>query len=148
MKNLSLRPKSDYLYTASFGELYKLTQRWAQEMNFYKDEINFLYKLVDKYFTLLLKDEDITVLQSLIKHIDLVKREHEQLRSSISEHLKHLAVLAENPFSQDEVQFRDEHAILEEELEQLILEFKSTKKEVFALTEHAIATDKLKHLLT
>jgi hypothetical protein len=148
MKDLSLRPKSDYLYTASFQELYLLTERWLLDMDFYRDELNFLYKLVDKYFMLLLQDEDISAVQTLIKHIDATKREHFQLDSSMQDHLKHIGVMAENPFSQDEQQFRDEHAMLEKEMEEFIVDFKQTKKEVFAMTEHAMLEEKMKHLLT
>ena len=69
MSELRLRPKSDYLHTAAFEELYVLGEHWQSVMEFYHLELDFLKKLIDKYFIWLLKDEHIAKVQVIVNEI-------------------------------------------------------------------------------
>ncbi len=62
---LRVRPKSDYLHKASFEDLYILTEDWKSDIEFYRDESRFLRTLVDKYFIFMIKDGNISKVQSL-----------------------------------------------------------------------------------
>lgn len=147
MTDLSIRPKSDYLHTADWQQLYVLTEHWQKDMEFYKDELRFLYKLVDKYFIWLVDDEHIRMVQNIVNEIRLDERKGNEIREAIKLHLRHLESLMQNAFSQDEQKFRDEHSELEDALAQYAKDFRDIKKTVFQATELVMESEKLGHLL-
>lgn len=147
MSEMRIRPKSDYLHTASWEELHILSGHWLSDVAFYKDEIRFLDKLLDKYFIWLLKDDNIQLMQKLIDKIKRAETEAKRLDETIHKHIGRLEALIENAFSHDEQQFRNAHVQLENDLVAFIKELRLVKKEVFAITEKVIESEKLQHLL-
>ncbi len=146
---LRVRPKSDYLHRASWSELYTLAKHWQSDMDFYRDEIRFLYRLTDKYFIWLIRDENLGHVQASTSQLSEAEAQQKELIQKINQHLGHLARLMESTLSHDEQQqFRGEHARLENLITDFAQSFKELKKEVFAITEHVIEEEKLKRLLT
>ena len=148
MGDLRYRPKSDYLKTATWQELYRLTEHWKNDMGFYGDELRFFHNVVDKYFMWMIADIHIELVQTMVKHIDKLDIEHDRLNKSIQRHFEHIESLFGKDSSHDEQRFRNEHETLESEIEGFVNEFRKTKKEVFAMTEKVIQEEKLKHLLS
>ncbi len=148
MTELRIRPNNDYLHTATWQELYVLGEHWQSDIAFYKDELRFLHHLVNKYFIWLLKDEPIQKVQTMAINIEKANKEAKRLDEKITRHLRHLGLLMENVFSHDEEQFRIDHARLEKELVEFNNTSRQVKKEVFAITEHMMASEKLQHLLS
>ncbi len=145
---LRIRPKSDYLHKASFENLYILTEHWKSDIDFYRDELRFLHTLIDKYFIWMIKEGNISKVQSLSNKLSKIIDQKKELFNTINKHLLHLEELIENSFSHDEKMFRDEHEILEDEFTEFVKNFKVLKKEIFAITEHVIEDEKLQYLLT
>lgn len=148
MKEMRLRPKGDYLHTATWEELYVLADHWQSDMEFYRDEIEFFYKLIDKYFIWLTKDESITQVQTMAARLSAMSRERENISERIEKHKQDLALLMENSFTESENWFRQEHVNLEEDLSDFVKDFRDLKKKVFSISEHIIESEKLQHLLT
>ena len=69
MTNFRLRPKDQYLHTATWEDLFKLGEHWQSELTFYKDETRFLTDLFNKYFMKLVEDEGLQNLQILVKQL-------------------------------------------------------------------------------
>ena len=57
------------------------------------------------------------------------------------------ANLIENPFPHDAQAYRAEHASLENAIAVFAKDFRVLKKEIFKVAEHAIASEKTRHLL-
>lgn len=148
MKDLRLRPDNNYIKEASWEELYHLTQHWQSEMEFYRDEIHFIYKLISKFFNRLLEQDDFRTLQLLIQKISDTEEEFDEVEDNILEHLKHFEALIRNEFTRDEQLFRSEHEELENRVASLTNYYRLIKKEVFTITEAVLKSDKMKHLLT
>lgn len=148
MSELRFRPKSDYLHTASWDQLYVLTEHWLTDMGFYNDEIRFLENLIDKYFMWLLDDQKIDNVQTLLRQLETTSKTRDALEQDIRKHLQHIEELKENAFSHDEQEYRDGQENLEEELMKFIHTFKQIKKEVFAATEEIMESEKLRNILT
>ncbi|WP_299524390.1 hypothetical protein [uncultured Lutibacter sp.] len=60
------RPNGSCIFEANGQELYILTEHWKSDMLFYKEDLNFLNHLIDKYFIWISKKEDA----DLVKKID------------------------------------------------------------------------------
>ncbi|MCB0473373.1 MAG: hypothetical protein KDC56_09980, partial [Flavobacteriaceae bacterium] len=69
------------------------------------------------------------------------------LEKNINIHLHHISALMENAFIYDEHTFKDEHAILEEQLADFTKAFKALKMEIFKFTEEALGKENLEHLM-
>ncbi len=147
MKEFRLRPKKDYLHTASWEEIYALSEHWLTDLEFFKDELNFLDILVGKYFLLMLKKENVDKIHNITSNISGLIKEQQVLNEKINKHLKDLSLLMENAFNTSEQWFRNDHVDLEERLTEFTANFRSIKKEIFNITEHVIANQKLQHLL-
>ena len=148
MTELRLRPKGDYINEASWEELYHLTQYWQSEMDFYSDEMHFLYKLINQFFAQLLEHENIRSLQLMIKKIAETEIVVQDIQKSISSHLSQFKTLIHDSSDQQVDSIRGDHAELENRVSNLESHFKNMKKEIFELTEEVMKNEKLKHLLT
>ncbi|WP_264563531.1 hypothetical protein [Flavobacterium sp. N3904] len=138
MENLSLRPKGDFTWTAEYKELYILTEHWQSDLKFYKDDLLFLYHLIDKYFIWLINKENLDEMRVLSSGLSEASTDCDRLLEKTSKHLAHLAELIDDPFKYDSHKFRSEHEELENEIASFIKKFRKIKKETFTDMEHVI----------
>ena len=138
MENLSLRPKGDFTWTAEYRELYILTEHWLSDLQFYKDDLQFLYHLIDKYFIWLINEENLSEMRSLSSSLSDIGLNCDRLLEKTSKHLTHLAELIDDPFKYDSHKFRSEHEELENEIASFIKKIRRIKKETFADIEPVI----------
>ncbi len=145
---LKTKAKNNYLLHSSSEDLYARTEHWKSDVEFYRDESRFLRTLIDKYFIWLIEDGNILKVQSLSNELTQIIQLKKELYKNITKHLMHLEELIENPFSQNEQKVKNEHLIIEDEFAEFVKKFKLLKREIFAITEHVIEDEKVRHLLT
>jgi hypothetical protein len=148
MKDFIMRPKNNFLHTASWEEIYALTEHWLKELEFFKEEISFLDTLVGKYYILLAEKESIDHIQQLSRSVSDLIKEQNVLSEKTKKHLKDLGLLMENAFSNTGEWFRSEHTKLEDDLTGFTKQFRKIKQEIFEATEQVLKSQKLHHLLT
>ncbi|MCB0397656.1 MAG: hypothetical protein KDD36_13460 [Flavobacteriales bacterium] len=148
METLVIRPKSDFMQVAAWDSLYALTEHWKSDMDFFKDEINFLDILLGKYFIWLTRDDNVHDVQPLLKEVDDMRALCKGLASRVDLHLLRLSHLIENAFSHDEQAFRDEHEKLENDLASFTGAFRNLKQKVFGITKKVMETERIQHLLS
>jgi hypothetical protein len=126
-----LRPKSDYLMLAPWEELYRLTEQWKKDLLFYKDELTFLDKLLTLYGERSnpdtaksrdLNNDAITQLRSLIKQTD--------------QHLAHLGKIIKQADNSEDLLFREEHNVLEDNINAFLESFQQQKRNLFRVVEN------------
>ena len=147
MKEFRIRPKSDYMHTASIESLYALTEHWESDMQFYTDEIAFLQGLFDKYFVLMSREDKIDLVQAEANELLKLNDTCDELKKRMKKHQLHLEELEENAFSHDEQSFRDEHGKLEDDFSAFVKRFREVKKNVFTISEEAMEVSKESHLI-
>ena len=135
MTSFGSRPKEDYIMKAEWKQLYALTEHWQSDLIFHRDEIKFLYHLVNKYVLWLTRYEEVEMVRNNRKLLSEVRSECLKLLSKTETHLGHLSDLMENPFAHDSQTFRKEHGELEEEIAVFAKDFRHAKKETFKITE-------------
>ena len=138
MENFSLRPKGNFTWTAEYRELYILTEHWQSDLKFYKEDLNFLYHLVDKYFISLINKENLGEMRILSSGLSETNINCERLLEKTSKHLTHLTELIDDPFKYDSHKFRSEHEELENEISSFIKKFRKIKQETFVDMEQVI----------
>ena len=145
---MRIRPKSNYLHTADWQDLYILTEHWQSDLNFYADELHFLEELISKYFLLMTKKESLSAVQEIVVKINKLTKSNKDLSERIKHHLTNLGLLKEFTFSQNEANFRSGHEVLEDDIVAYIIDFRAVKKEVFTIAKEVLKSEKNKHLLT
>ncbi|SFT41711.1 hypothetical protein SAMN05216474_0445 [Lishizhenia tianjinensis] len=145
---MRLRPKSDYLQKASWVNLYVLTKYWESDIAFYKDEIRFLYGLIDRYFIWMTQDEHIEKVSALSAELNQLDKTFNSLSERMVKHRSRMVLLLENAFVQEEEVFRAEHEVLEDDFKRASVDFRILKRKLFEVTETVMDEEKLQHLLT
>lgn len=136
MNKFRKRPVGDYIQKADWHELYALTQNWKSELLFYIDEHRFFRRLIDTNFGELTQSENLDAVREL--EIDLLEtdRRVRDLLRKTNKHLEQLALMVEEPKRKDSRIFRIEHEHLEDEIARFENNFRTLRKDVFALAEY------------
>lgn len=143
MTDMRIRPKTDFLKTADWEQLYILSEHWHSDMDFYLDELRFFHKLVDKYFMWITMDENRTKASAIAIDIEKSQQEAIWLKDAIVKHLKHISDLVKHRTKRDDSEFREEHILLEDHMVDFAKLFRKLKAEVFAVTEYIMETEEL-----
>lgn len=141
MENLRFRPSNNYINNASWEELHVLTDKWKSDLEFYNFELNFLHKLIDKYYIWLTNDELVTEVEAAASKIFVADKSRKTLNIETINHLRHIEEILENEFKFDAQTFRKEHEVLENKFTNFCKNFQLLKKEVFMLTEQVLDTE-------
>ncbi|GAA0190920.1 hypothetical protein GCM10009122_52970 [Fulvivirga kasyanovii] len=125
--------------------LYLITEYWQSDLQFFKDELQFLRSLLDKYFAHFIERENIDKTKQLADKLIHIEKDRGALEQRVSEHLKLLA--GEVKGTSDGKSYEGSHARLETDTIDFLKRFREVKKEVFSHTEHIMESEKAKHLL-
>ena len=147
MDELRIRPRSNYLHSANWQELYLLTKHWKSDIKFANYEINFFKGLVDKYFIWVKDKDQITQVQHLANILVHLTSELENIDMAITKHLNYIRLFINSNFSRDEEVFRAEHAMLEDKIVGFTNALRETKREIFNLTEEMLNNEKTNQLI-
>jgi len=141
MNDFRNRPNGTYILDANWQELYVLTKHWKSDLLFYRDDLNFLDNLIDKYIIWISKKEDMEAVRIIDKSILETNKKCADLLHKVNKHLTYLANLMENPFKYDAHKFRVDHQQLEDELTNFVKAFRNNRNEVFKVTSHVVEND-------
>jgi len=148
LNELRNRPNGNYIFEASWQDLYILTKHWKSDLLFYKDDLRFLDDLIDKYIIWISKEDDLESVNNIRKSIVKTTKECNLLLKGINKHLTHIEGLIEDAFKYDSHKFRIEHQQLENDITIFLKTFRANRKEVFEVTKHLIESDELIRILT
>jgi len=131
----------------NWGAFFVLGEQWQSDLQFYEDELRFMRSLVDKYFIWLIEDHHIDATKAMALQLTRLEKGRQDLDQRVSDHMKNLAALAENPLSRESQVSNDEHGALERAIADFLKEFRVTKKGLFELTEQVIESKKAQYVL-
>lgn len=140
MENFRQRPKGEFMIQADWDQLYLLTKHWESDLKFFRDDLQFLNKLIDKYFIWIDDDESIKEVSKLRSELHEIRSRCEDLLHKTQKHREQLGVMIEND-SDDSRIFRLEHEHLENEVTDFVKSFRSNRKEIFKITEYLKDTE-------
>lgn len=135
------RPNGTYILEANWEELYILTKHWKTDLLFYRDDLNFLDNLIDKYLIWISNKKDSEAVRNIDNGILETAKKCTDLLQRADTHLTHLANLIEDPFKYDSHQFRAKHLMLEDDITNFVKTFRDNRKEVFEVTKLVMESD-------
>src|SRR4030066_1289816 len=141
MSDFRNRPNGTYILDANWEELYILTKHWKSDLLFYRDDLNFLDNLIDKYLIWISNKKDSEAVRNIDNSILETAKKCTDLLQRVDKHLTHLANLMEDPFKYVSHQFRAEHQKLEDDIINFVKAFRTNRKEVFEVTKMVIDSD-------
>lgn len=135
------RPNGTYILDANWEALYILTKHWKSDLLFYRDDLNFLDNLIDKYLIWISNKKDSVAVRNIDNNILETAKKCTDLLQRVDTHLTDLANLMKDPFKYDSHQFRTEHQQLEDDITNFVKFFRNNRKEVFEVTKLVIESD-------
>lgn len=147
MSDFRSRPKGDFISTNDLGELYVLAEHWKSDLLFYKDDLTFLRKLIDRYFVFVSNDGDKHQVQKIGNEIIADEKECAALLQRTQDRMTRLARLIDGSLELDHGEFRTEQEVLEDDIAEFVKRVRENRRQVFAITEYVVERDKLTYLL-
>lgn len=142
MTTLLAPPKNDFLLQTGISELHGDVIRWLDEIEFYKTEVSFLIKLMNRHLLRINQSEKVNSLLELEKRVKNYRTlKLSKVMLALYDLESHLSRLDEVLFSQDEQMIREDHKKLKNETGEIALTIKKLKLEVFAFIENLIALE-------
>jgi len=142
MESIRKRPKGDFIAEANMEQLYALTKHWNSDLYFFKDDINFLHKLLDSYFIWIDKDENYRIAAKMKNALLKLRTHGEDLLDRTHKHRQQIGKMIVEKVNDSQV-FRQEHEDLEDEIASFVKAFRLNRLELFKITEYIKDTDKL-----
>jgi hypothetical protein len=127
--------------------MFIIGEHWKSDVEFFNEELDFLRRLVDKHYSTLVDEANMERTKSLISMLGETQKRSDILLQDVQSHMTHVSALFENPFAHDAQECKDEHENLETRVANFSRDFRSVKREAFALGKLAIESEKAKHLL-
>jgi len=147
MNEFGQRPRGTFINTANWEELYILSKHWKSDLLFYKEDSNFLHRLINKYFIWLTKSKNIEMVRKIEIKVNKINKECEALLHKVDEHIKLFETIEKDQELKDDAIFRREHERLENEISKFVKEFRENRKEVFKITEYVVDSEQLVSIL-
>lgn len=147
MNNHRNGPKGEYSKEGPWQEIYVLTERWKLDLQFYKDDLRFLHHLIDKYLIWITKTENLDLVREIKVNLSETVKKCKDLLDKVGKHLIQVGYLVEKPNEKDAGIFKMEHEHLEDEMIDFVKSFRENRKEVFAITEYIMDSEKLINIL-
>jgi hypothetical protein len=120
------RPEKDYLKLAPWEELFRRTESWKNELAFYEDELHFFEDLISLNET----DSDKNI-QQLKQSISDAFLQLKSLMIQTDQHLAHIGKIIKESDNNDDLLFREEHNVLEDNIIAFERFFRDLKQKLF-----------------
>ena len=125
----------------NWQELYLQSERWISDLSFYTDEIRFLNKLHKLYFSEMVANQSLTVIEDNELRFRKARAICEKLSNTSKSHLRQLAVVINNNgiggSSTREIHYR-----LERVIKSFTQSFKANRKAIFSTTRKILKNQK------
>lgn len=147
MENLRTTQESLPIPEPDWVKLYVLSKHWKSDLEFHKQNIIFLKRLIDNYFIWITKKENVDAVKAIKWELSKTLRECNDLLKEITVHTKHLASMVQGEAIEESHLLIPEHENLENEMATFVKACRKNRKETFKITEYVIDIEKLSHLL-
>lgn len=139
MTTLLEQAGTDYLLQPGIDGLHAEATNWVSELEFCKAELQFLNKLLDKYFLRVKGEQKLLTLEAMEKKVRSFRSKILSLAlKKVLAHKESLATLSEQVFHQDEQRIREEHQTRKLDVQELLGNEKKIKQEIFAFVEREL----------
>ena len=133
--------------SSSWEELYILSNHWKSDMEFYQDDLKFLYHLVDKYIIWITKDKNLKLVEEIKNRLFELKSNSIQLLEKVNSHRLDIGHIIDGTSHIKESYIKKEHQELQLNMSDFVKDFRDNRKNVFRITEYIIDSEELPNVL-
>lgn len=116
-------------------QYYALIKHWASDMEFFKIETDFLYRLLDKHFMLISDSIEIKEIKQLGMLVSDLERDEKETERLINQQLKQIEWQAKNLIKENKVRTLTFQAEIDYRMQCMMNEFRKVRTDVFTLAE-------------
>jgi hypothetical protein len=128
---LLTQPKMEYLLDASLQELHIEGVEWMNDVDFWKDEMTFFYKLLHKKTSnKAFPTKELAAMEKELIRISSDKLD--KIRDAVQTHERSLAKVLRTTSLQDEAGYRETHRRLLKEIYEIHVLIRKFKNDVFS----------------
>lgn len=128
---------------------YVSVEHWKSDLAFYGDELNFLASVINKYFTLFMKDQEMEGIQKLAIRLKYTMQACSELSEQAEALISSLGSFAAKEGKKgDSDMFKTQQMTLEKGIAAFISSYRALKRDIFTITEEILQKEKIKKLLT
>ncbi len=129
---------------SDWQELYLQTEKWISDLSFYTDELRFFNTLHERYFSEMVKNENLDEIREEIMRFQDTRYACEKLLNETKVHLHQLVQVIENSGANGNAAgiVQQKHQELRQEMTFFELNFKANKKEIFVITQNVLENQK------
>ncbi len=128
-------------------EVYILVNHWKSDLEFYREDIQFLQQLIQKYLIWITNKEYLERVTEIRKKGHDLDQKCRDLQESVKSHLGQIVDAIQGKRTVSGEEFRTRHGQMESEYAAFVREFRQIRKEVFKVTEYVIDSEELQHIL-
>lgn len=134
MNTTDSNPKVQFLLSAGLDLLHQESQEWLDTISFWKDEIKFFDKLLDRSEPI---EANLKVYRSMLDHLEKLHGDFlNQLYEDVIDHEKLLAKLEKKEQGLAHWDYREKHRRLNRQIHTMSEDIKAFKKVVFGYVKN------------
>lgn len=129
-------------------ELHEESKKWLSELNFSKDEQDFLNNMVKDYTLDIIDSDMFSTVQPVVDSLNKSEKELVDLLKKVRLHENQLQIMVDE-VNQNRMEnaYLDTHADLEKEIHRYFEKYREAKTKIFEIVSQVIKRKKQKRLL-
>lgn len=129
-------------------ELHEESKKWLSELNFSKDEQDFLNNMVKDYTLDIIDSDMFNAVQPVVEILNKSEKEVEEILKKVRLHENQLQIMVDD-VNQNRMEnaYLDTHADLDKELGRYFKNYREAKTKIFDIVSQVIKRKKQKRLL-
>lgn len=117
---------------------YEITLDWISALSLYKDEMQFLRRLIDRYYLEVVKIENLDEIREEVMQLQDLGHANETLLKEMVQHRDRLAGFIERPNLALVSDMARTHKSLQKKMATFKLRFNSAKQEIFGIAHSVL----------
>ncbi|HCN83465.1 MAG TPA: hypothetical protein DIT07_07550 [Sphingobacteriaceae bacterium] len=131
---------------AELQEYYLSGKHWISDLEFLKEELNFLKKLFERTFPPLIKKDDFERIADILIRAAQIDKAQGELKNAIQDHLHKLEHLINRSDQIFEISLIETHTQLEQKIKKVLQDLKSAKKIIFDVAKVGLIEDSISNI--
>jgi hypothetical protein len=121
---------------------YEMAQQWISELSLYKDEMQFLKRLIDRYYLEVVKIENLDEIREEVMQLQDLEHAGKVLLKEVRQYRDRLTRFMDRPKDAEVPELDSAHKTLQKKMATFKLRFNSVKQEIFSIAN--IVLEKMK----
>ncbi len=117
---------------------YEMAMEWISELSLYKDEMQFLKRLIDRYYLEVVKLENLDEIREEVMQLQDLGHANKSLLKEVSQYRDRLTLFIDRPKDSVSPELESTHRLLQKKMATFKLRFHSVKQEIFGIANSVL----------